>query len=192
MRQQFLSGVDVDDAIALAKLFSSKRLDRLKYWAQATGDHAAEDLADLQESIKTRFTSYSSPRWKALQNLSLFQHLNLERLAAATGKATANKTHFRIDSPITTELWAEFRRSPKLQRLFPTVETIADFWAIIRRCMAFFGYQGAGQTIRVQTPGQIHPNGKDKKGKQRYSESASLFFCGWVPMAESGSDFFGV
>lgn len=188
--KQYQSGVDVDEAIALAKLFTSRRLERLKHWVQATGDHAAADLADLQASVRNRFTSYASPRWKALQNLSLFQALKLDRLAAATGKATAHQTHYRIDSPIMSELWAEFGRSPKLQRLFPTVETISGFWAILQSCMRAFGYQSANKTIRVETPGQLHPNGKDRQGRQRYAESTSLYFCGWVPMTSSGSAFF--
>lgn len=190
LRNQFLLGVEVEDVMTLAKLFSSKRLERLKYWVQATGDQSDEDLADLQELVRTRFTSYLSPRWKALQYLSLFQHLDLDRLAAAEGKAIAHQTHFRVTSPMVGDLWNAFQQLPKLQRLFPTVETIEDFWRVLRRCMSFLGYQSAGQTIRIETPGKLYPNGKDRDGKQRYSESASRYFCGWKPMVASGSVFF--
>ena len=193
-----------DEVIALAKVFCTKRLDKLKNWVSATGENACSDLEDLQRSTKMQFTSYSSPRWKTLQNQSLFQALDLGKLASApkdnanskvedgqrVDATIAHKTHYRIDSPIVGKLWAQFQQSPRLQRLFPTVETIQDFWVIVKQCMSFFGYESAGKTIRVATPGQPHANGKDRHGHDRTVESASLYFSGWLAMAESGSKTF--
>ncbi|MDX2241258.1 MAG: bifunctional DNA primase/polymerase [Leptolyngbyaceae cyanobacterium bins.302] len=189
---QYRSGVEQDEVLKLAKLFRGKRLEHLRHWVQATGPETGQDLAELYHLVKTHFTSYTSVRWKALQNHALFQELKLDQLAAASKKekAIAHETHFRYDSPVVIQLWQEFQQKPKLQKLFPTVETPYQFWQTLKKSLSFFGYQSAAQNIRVKTPGELHPNGKDKKGNQRLSESESRHFNGWRPMAESGSQFF--
>lgn len=189
---QYRSGIDQNEVLKLAKLFSSNRLEQLRRWVQATGSEAGQDLAELYQWVKTHFTSYTSPRWKALQNHALFQELQLDQLASVykEEKAIANETHFRHDSPVIIRLWQQFQQSPKLPRLFPTVETPYHFWQILKKGMSFFGYQSNNKGFRVGTPGELHPNGKDRKGNQRFVESKTFHFNGWKPMCVSGSRFF--
>ena len=185
------AGEDETEVIDLALVFLSQRLERLKHWVVATDEQAQAELAELGDSLRQRFTSYSSPQFKVLQYRTLFQEFNLDELAQARrSQAVAHETHYRIDSPVITKHWEQFQRSSKLQKLFPTVENQFDFWTIIKRCMTFFGYEHNGTTIRVNTPGQLNRNGKDRHGKARLSPSASLYFSGWLPMPISGSLMF--
>ncbi|MEX0272613.1 hypothetical protein AB3R30_26225, partial [Leptolyngbyaceae cyanobacterium UHCC 1019] len=178
-------------AIEFAIVVSSDRLEKLKHWVSATGEHASDDLTALQDQIKRRFTSYTSQHYKALQFRTLFQELRLESLAKVQRGETANAhtTHFRVHSTRIGELWETFQRSPKLTKLFPFVETQADFFTTVKRCMTFFGYEAHGKTIRQESD-ELHPNGNDRHGKPRLSASQSLWFCGWLIMAESGNKLF--
>jgi hypothetical protein len=178
-------------AVEFAIVASSPRIEKLKHWVSATGENAVEDLAALQDQVKRRFTSYTSQHYKALQFRSLFQELGLEALATVQKgePAEAHTTHFRVASARIGELWEAFQRSPKLTKLFPFVETTAQFFATVKRCMSFLGYQSEGKTIR-QESAQLHPNGNDRHGKPRLSASQSLWFCGWLIMAESGNKLF--
>ena len=178
-------------AVEFAIVVSSPRIRKLEHWVSATSIHAGEDLQALQDQVKRRFTSYVSPTYKALQFRTLFQELGLKSLAKVNkdNPAIAHKTHFRVCSVQISELWAEFQRSPKLTKLFPFIDTQTEFFAIVKRCMSFLGYQSAGKTIRQQSE-NLHPNGKDRHGKPRLSPSQSVWFCGWLIMAGSGNRLF--
>ncbi|MEX0272491.1 hypothetical protein AB3R30_25595, partial [Leptolyngbyaceae cyanobacterium UHCC 1019] len=178
-------------AVEFAIVASSPRIEKLKRWVSATGENAADDLEALQDQVKRRFTSYTSQHYKELQFCTLFQELDLGELAAVKKEesAIAHKTVFRATSTRIGELWAEFQRSPRLTKLFPFVETQTEFFAIVKRCMTFFGHQSEGKTIRQQSE-QLHPNGKDRHGNPRFSLSESVWFVGWLIMAESGNKLF--
>jgi hypothetical protein len=193
---------DTGGAIALARLFLSPRIAKLKRWVSATGTHSESDLNSLLGYLRGRFTSYLSPQFREAQYRLMFQNLRLGDLAQI-GKprdeelfepgergAVANKTHYRPDSPIIHALWKKFRGDRVLQRMFALVDDLVGFWAAVKRCMGYFGYQSDGQSIRVETPGKLNKNGYDRHGKPRLSESASLHFLGWVVMAHSGSPLF--
>jgi hypothetical protein len=178
-------------AIEFAIVVSSHRVEKLKHWVSATSEHAGDDLAALQDQVKKRFTSYTSQHYKALQFRTLFQELGLKALAAVQKgePADAHKTHFRVCSTRIGELWAAFQKSPKLIKLFPFLETQADFFTTVKRCMSFLGYQSEGKTIRQQSE-KLHPNGNDRHGQPRLSGSQSVWFSGWLIMAESGNKLF--
>ncbi|MEX0272428.1 hypothetical protein AB3R30_25265 [Leptolyngbyaceae cyanobacterium UHCC 1019] len=178
-------------AIEFAIVASSPRIKKLEHWVSATSAHAGEDLQALQDQVKRRFTSYVSPTYKTLQFRTLFQELGLESLAKVKkdDPAIAHKTHFRNCSTRIGELWTDFQRSPRLTKLFPFVETQTEFFAIVKRCMSFHGYQSGGKTIRQRSE-ELHPNGNDRHGKPRLSSSQSVWFVGWLIMEESGNKLF--
>jgi hypothetical protein len=178
-------------AIEFAIVASSPRIEKLKHWVSATGENAGEDLQAFEDQVTRRFTSYVSPTYKALQFRTLFQELSLESLARVSkgDPAIAHKTHFRVCSTRIGELWAAFQRSPKLTKLFPFIETTAQFFATVKRCMTFLGYQPHGKTIRQESD-DLHPNGSDRQRKPRFSASQSVWFCGWLIMAESSNKLF--
>ena len=184
----------------MARLFLSPRIERLKQWVSATGEKSEADLDRVFAHLRRRFTSYLSPQFREAQCRLMFLVLRLGDLAQFGRKQEedrgckdspiAHETHFRYDSPTIERLWQLFRRNRKLQRMYVLVDDLATFWGAIKRCMSYFGYQSDGTSIRVNIPGEQHKNGRDRMGKQRFSESASLHFLGWIVMEKSGSDLF--
>ena len=199
------------EAIALARLFLSPRIERLKRWVSVSGEKSSADLDRGFAFLRRRFTSYLSPQFREAQYRLMFTVLQLGKLAqiglnqdadeaeaesSESGKerskhrSIAHENQFRFDSPKIYHLWQQFRQHRKLQKMFALVDDLATFWGAVKRCMSYFGYESAGTSIRVNTPGKWHKNGYDRTGKPRLSESTSLHFLGWIVMAASGSELF--
>lgn len=180
-----------EGALDLALLFLNSRLERLRYWVIAMEDNP-QDTEDLLQSMRDRFVCYNSTRFKAYQYISLFNRLNLNSLAQCSkGRKVPKKdvTHFSMQSDAIVKRWKRFIQDKKLLALFPVTRSLKDFWAIVQKCMSFMGYESAGANIRVDSDKPC-PNGKDRKGNQRYSRSRSVYFSAWTLMEESGSALF--
>jgi len=172
-------GLERTEAIAWAReLLKEKELASLKRYVQAADCDLDDDNA-LNDRVARVGSNYSSPAFKQLQNQSLFRALNLESLAQMGygDKVEADGVDveaFDARSPKIQALWKKFQSIPRLVRLFPTVETVQDFWRAIKLCMRYFGFQAESGTARAE-----------REGKK-----PSMYFVGWVIRAESGSKFF--
>jgi hypothetical protein len=76
-------------------------------------------------------------------------------------------------------------RSRRLGRLFPAVESIFDFWLVIKATMRYFGYQSIGKNCQDNLI-----TGNFKNGGERTRKHPSVRFVGWLCRADSGSEFF--
>lgn len=181
-----------DEILQLFRHLNSRRANKLKNWLQAIEKNPQDEI-DLDAFLRSHRTNYNSPAFKARQNLALFRSLNLERLAKLTSKSAkeflADESAFRVNSPIVLELYREFERDRKLRRLFPLISGQIDLWNAIKKCLKALGYESFGKTIRIESE-EMHPNGKNSDGSQRFSPSRSLYFIGWLLMECSGSAFF--
>ncbi|MBW4542624.1 MAG: hypothetical protein KME43_26370 [Myxacorys chilensis ATA2-1-KO14] len=181
-----------EGAIDLYRTMTSHRVEKIKNWVTAI-DQDPENDRDLIRYLRERHVNYSSGAFKTVQNLTLFRALHLSRLAKYRGgkvaAESADTTHFNARSPIIIQLYAEFDANPTLRKLFPMIATIEKFWQQIRSCLGALGYQSQGNKIRVKTE-ELHPNGKDRNGKQRFTDSKPVHFIAWLVMECSGSAFF--
>ncbi|KAM3113031.1 hypothetical protein [Phormidesmis sp. 146-33] len=181
-----------DEILKLFRELNSRRANKLKNWLQAI-EGKPEDEIDLSALLRSHRMNYSSRSFKTLQNLKLFRSLNLERLAKLTSKSAkeflADESAFRVNSSIVFELYREFERDRKLRRLFPLISGQIDLWNAIKKCLKALGFESFGKTIRIESE-EMHPNGRNSDGSQRFSPSKSLYFIGWLLMECSGSAFF--
>lgn len=182
-----------DDAISMTRIMISSRIERLKNWVTAI-DCIEQDTADLLEYLRSNPTHAQSQNFKRLQNITLFRVLRLDQLAKLTDDKTSSVLEvgdkvFEWNCDVIKEQWAKFHASDRLKKLFPMVESQKSFWNAIKDCMSALGYQSVGKTIRVPTK-ELHPNGKDSKGNQRFTRSQSRYFVGWLRMEFSGNAFF--
>jgi hypothetical protein len=181
-----------EGALDLCRTMTSRRVEKLKNWVTAI-DQDPQDDRDLISYLQKRRVNYSSGAFKALQNLKLFRQLHLGQLAKyRDGKVaaeSADTTHFNARSPIIIQLYAEFDANPMLRKLLPMIDTIEEFWKQICSCLRALGYQSQSKKIRVKTE-ELHPNGTDRNGKQRFTDSKPVHFTAWLVMECSGSAFF--
>ncbi|MBD1847471.1 DEAD/DEAH box helicase family protein [Cyanobacteria bacterium FACHB-63] len=179
-----------DDAIKMTRLFSSRRLEKLRNWVIATEPNEQDDR-DLRQYLKERMTHYNAGNFKRLQNIKLFRSLGLEKLAIVRNpeelKAGANA--FCATSDAIGELYREFLAMPDLVKLFPFVECQKTFFNAIKVCLSYLGYEKGSKSIRVET-NELNPNGHDRNGSQRFSKSRSIYFVYWFAMECSGSAYF--
>ncbi|MBD2025241.1 DEAD/DEAH box helicase family protein [Leptolyngbya sp. FACHB-711] len=182
---------DQEQLINLVRIFKSSRLDRIKFWVMATEPNEQDDGAILA-LLRDKFTCAKSAKLRAFRNIRLFRSLNLGQLAqcsSTTDDAVADRTHFHAGCEKVQELYAEFQKADQLRQFFPQVEDLFSFWAIVRQCMRFMGYQGCGKAVRVATE-ELHPNGCHKDGRRRYSKSKVVYMNGWLDMECSGNKLF--
>jgi hypothetical protein len=170
-----------DEAIAWAKaLLKHRELWALKRYVQAVDLDLDDDNA-LNDRVSRAGCSYAAPAFKQLQMQSLFRQLDLETLAKLErgGKVTAldaDSACYDARSAIIESLWKKFKGDARLSKLFPNIETIKDFWRVIKSCMRYFGFDAVGGQQRVARDG--------------YREATpSIYLVGWVIRCESGSKF---
>ena len=183
-----VAGPECEEAIAGMKVLLSSRINRIRNWVAVTNPDI-RDMPDL--SSGTRKHSLGSQTFKQQQQFRLFQVLELESLARL-GRSEKNQSAddmFAEASPEIAELYQEFRVNAELVRLFPLVLNRNDFWGAIKAAMRFFGYRSQGKSQRVKSD-TLHPNGLHRNGEQRYTDSVSRYFVGWLIMSESGNAFF--
>ncbi|MBD2079213.1 hypothetical protein [Leptolyngbya sp. FACHB-17] len=96
---------------------------------------------------------------------------------------------FRAASDAIAKLYRQFQANSKLARLFPLIDSQKAFFAHIKACMSYLGYEKGGKSIRVSTD-EFNPNGRDRHGNQRLSKSKSIYFVFWFLMECSGSAYF--
>ncbi|NJR41166.1 MAG: hypothetical protein HC781_22910 [Leptolyngbyaceae cyanobacterium CSU_1_4] len=181
-----------EDAIITTKTFLNKRqMDSLKNYIQAEEPNEDDDQA-LQER-QAGYTNYSSSHFKKLQYQELYRSLGLVSLAKLKrgGKLNLdpNENAFNENTPRIQKLWQSFQKNSRLRNLFPIVETIQDFFKVVKSAMSYLGFQKQGGTVRVKVD-QPAPNGTDRNGQQRFSNTAPKYFVGWFIRAESGTKFF--
>lgn len=180
-----------DELAARYLHLTSNRGDRILNYELTEDEQLCEQyLTQTEESLKYSEITYDAPQLIRYRYIKLYTDLNLKQLAQYTGgKLVKHETGFYFKSEIILKLWEEFKWG-RWGDLFPMVETLSGFWRTVKRCMAFLGYQKRSEKIREQTPGEFHPNGKHRDGRQRMSDSCPFWFCGWCPMEQSGSKEF--
>jgi len=179
-----------EDALKFCNILRGKRLDKLKYWLIAEqGD--PDDDARFVAAARSHQITYAAPIVKVRQYTNLYRLLKLKRLACVDQKQklAPEDNCFHRDSPTVGQLWKEFRGNRKLRQLFPLIETQTDLWTEIRQCLSFLGFEKRSHQARIETQ-DLHPNGRYRDGRQRYSKSRTFYFLAWVRMEESGSRFF--
>jgi len=165
-------------AIDWAKgLLKDRELGALKRYVVALDGNLDDDNA-LNDRLSRSGSNYSSPAFKQLQNQTLFRILNLESLArfesgAEVKAINADEESLDARSPKVQALWAKFRATPRLVRLFPAVETVQDFWRQVKATMRYFLFEAVSGTARVERDGQ----------------KPSKYFVGWMCRSQSGSAF---
>ena len=165
-------------AIDWAKgLLKDRELGALKRYVVALDGNLDDDNA-LNDRLSRSGSNYNSPAFKQLQNQTLFRILNLESLArfesgAEVKAINADEESLDARSPKVQALWAKFKATPRLVRLFPAVETIKDFWRQVKATMRYFLFEAVSGTARAKRDG----------------EKPSLYFVGWMSRAQSGSAF---
>jgi hypothetical protein len=98
---------------------------------------------------------------------------------------TPHENVFDARSPQIQALYKKFTATPRLVKLFPTVEDINDFWRVVKATMKYFGFKSQGETMADTTV-----SGKFANGKGRTRKHPKKYFVGWAVRAESGSNFF--
>lgn len=185
------SRVTADELVSIYLTLTNERIDRLKNWVMAQDDEECETvLAELYELQRSDQIVYNSSLAKTYRNLRLWKELNLKELPRLTSTKDdiAHETMFHISSPVIIELWERFKKH-NWHDCFPLLETLGDFFVALKRCLKFMGFQQYGKYIRIETD-ELHPNGKDRKGNQRYSKSKPMYFVGWYIMENSGNAMF--
>ncbi|BAU14278.1 hypothetical protein LEP3755_48240 [Leptolyngbya sp. NIES-3755] len=178
-------------AIDFCKLLTSSRITKLKNWIIAEDCHLDDD-ENLLERLKNRVTTYNSGAFKARQNITLYRELKLIALVSLSERkpdnAISDQTAFNMRSPVICGMWQQFQANAALRKLFPLVETIDQFWKTICNCMKAFGFQSVSKKAREKTS-EARPNGTFR-GVQRYTNSRTSYFIGWIYMDCSGNNFF--
>jgi hypothetical protein len=184
------SGGRVEEAIALAKLFHSRRLEKLKNYVMAM-EPSEQDDRDLIQYLRERPAHYNAGNFKRLQNIKLYRALNLGELAKVKTEAdmTPNETAFWAGSAKIAELYRAFLADPELTRLFPLVDSQKALFDAVKGCLTYMGFQKLAKSMRIDTE-EVNPNGKDRNGNQRFSQSKSIYFVCWLLMECSGSAYF--
>ncbi|MBD1844013.1 bifunctional DNA primase/polymerase [Cyanobacteria bacterium FACHB-63] len=179
-----------EDAIVLAKLFHDRRVEKLKNYVIATEPNEQDDC-DLLQYLRERPTHYNAGNFKRLQNIKLFRALDLGKLATVSSEkeVEAHVNAFAAASDAISALYRKFLANSELTKLFPLIESQKDFFAHIKACLAYLGYQKGGKSIRVGTD-ELNPNGKNRHGEQRFSKSRSIYFVFWFLMECTGSAYF--
>lgn len=177
---------EIETIQGTVKLLASNKINRLRAYVLASDKDIDEKLLERLRGYK--FVSFCSPQWKQYCRVKLFRSLNLNRLACAKrdGKVVAHESGFTIDSPIVAELFEQFRNDRSLKKLYPFIETKRQFWTLCCRTMGYFGFESCAKKIRVDTD-ELHPNGRNRDGSQRYSKSKPMHFSAWYSLEESGS-----
>ncbi|GAP96115.1 DEAD/DEAH box helicase family protein [Leptolyngbya sp. NIES-2104] len=179
-----------DDAIDMTKLFSTRRIEKLRNYVIATEPNEQDDR-DLRQYLKERVTHYSAGNFKRLQNVKLFRLLNLGKLATVQNpkELKAGVNAFCATSEAIEKLYRKFLNSPELVKLFPFVECQRSFFGAVKACLSYLGYEKGGKSIRVATD-ELNPNGCDRNGNQRLTKSKSIYLVYWLVMECSGSAYF--
>jgi hypothetical protein len=178
-----------EEVVEVARAFLSGRaIAKLKRYILASNPSAEHDWRDFLQRGRT---NYASPYFQSLQYRELFRRLNLEALAkrARGDKTISHQNSYAKDSEPITNRYQQFQQCDRLIKLNPGIDSLEEFWRLLKRVMRWLGFQPIGQNCRVACDRPI-PNGKNRDGSQRYSKSISLYFVGWLLHAESGSKVF--
>lgn len=174
--------------LILNKLMDKVEIYEQCYGAKATKALLEEDIQHLLDGIRSGgYTSYVSANYKKLQTLCFCAEIDLRELAQASPDsegAKENVDHFYVGSSKIKELWEQFQKSDRLRKVFPLVKTIGDFWEVLKQAARKIGLQSTSKSIRVKTPGESHPNGKDANGNPCSVQTASIYCVGWIPMEQ--------
>ncbi|MBW4444345.1 MAG: DEAD/DEAH box helicase family protein [Plectolyngbya sp. WJT66-NPBG17] len=179
-----------EDAIEMTKLFTSRRIEKLRNFVITTEPNQQDDR-DLLQYLKERPIHYNAGNFKRLQNIKLFRLLNLVKLVLVANlkEIEADVNAFRAGSEAISQLYQAFLANSKLARLFPFVDSQKGFFDAIKTCLSYLGYEQGSKSIRIKTE-DLHPNGKDRNGKQRFCKSKPPYFVYWLLMESSGSAYF--
>jgi hypothetical protein len=143
------------------------------------------DAEYLQEQLSRKATNFSSPSFILHRQQQLFRKLDLSGLATCT--ADHKELYLSTDAAIATR-YQTFCEDDALYSLFPSISGLQGFFRAVKSCLSYFGYRLISKRIRVQSDRPM-PNGKNRDGTQRYSDSTVKYFVGWMVREQSGSDF---
>ncbi|MBD2156036.1 hypothetical protein [Leptolyngbya sp. FACHB-16] len=173
------------EVIKITRQLMSSKLDKLKQWRIAEQSNSIDDER-LGYSLSKGIQTYAAPGVVQKQMITLYRRLQLRRLAKlGDSAAIVNETVFDAKSPEIENRWYQFRRDPELTALFPEIQTQAQLWEAIKKCMGFMGHGKEAARLRVETDSVV-VNGYDRKGNRRYSQSKITYLVGWKPVTVSG------
>lgn len=176
-----------EEAVGWAReLLKEKELASLRHYVQAE-DHDLDDDHDLNKRVSRIGSNYLSPAFRQLQNQQLYRILKLESLATLTLSSKEFEPHknaYDLQSLKIQDLWKKFKANSRLVKIFPTVETIQDFWRVVKSAMRFFGFQSQGKTKEDKSVVGEFPNGQGRTRRH-----PNKYFVGWLIRAESGPKF---
>jgi hypothetical protein len=182
-----------DDDLTEIGIYSSRRLERLRFWVLAENYEDCD--RDLLNAMSRCGANGQSQAYRAYRQIKLYRLLNLADLVRCSNReqaVSADVTHFCAQSKSVKNRYAAFLAAADLQKLFPAVECLADFWANLKSCLSFMGFQkSSGGNARIDTDGK-NPNGHYSDGRQRFSRQKSTHHTGWLIMAQSGNAVFRV
>lgn len=174
---------------ATFRIYSGSRISKLKYWLIAEEEHGFCD--ELIKTMQARQVNTRSNNYRAYRAIRAYRLLKLGDLAQVVKKqkgAIAGITHYSVFSDRVQALWAEFKRQG-LNALYPTVETVSDCWAELKKVMSFMGFEKDSGNARVGTSA-LHANGYDRNGNARQSRSKVVCHTGFMRMECSGNCLF--
>ncbi|MBD3882459.1 hypothetical protein IFO70_11875 [Phormidium tenue FACHB-886] len=182
----------IEQAIETFKVVSGGRIEKLKTWLESE-EFSDQDFAEFQKSLTGKFTSARSGHWRKLRAITLYRELKLASLAQLKsknkGELIADTNAFWAESDTIKALYDQFLASPRLRQMFPLVDGLKGFFAVIKSVMRALGFQSyaGNKRVKVDTPA---PNGKDRKDRQRFSKTASSYLIGWLIQECSGNEVF--